>query len=156
MNRHAESRMADSGGRGFSLGLVCFFAAGSNALGAPDAPVMSPLPDQGLAIVRMFGALIFVIALFLCGVWLWRNWQRLLARSGQAPKLRILEAKALGARHTIYVVGFEADRWMLAASPGGVAVLAQLPPAERVEPAEVPLPHMPVFAQKLQQFLVRR
>jgi flagellar biogenesis protein FliO len=125
------------------------------AWGAPAARLpASPLPDQTFTVVRMFGAFIFVVALFLCGVWLWRNWQRLLAKSGQAPKLRVVEARSLGGRHTLYVVRYEQARWMLAASPTGVSLLAQLPAAGAPEiPAAEDAP--PAFAAKLHQLLAR-
>ncbi len=112
------------------------------------------MPDPTFTVVRMFGAFIFVVALFLCGVWLWRNWQRLLARRGQAPKLQVVEARSLGARHTLYVVRYEQERWMLAASPTGVSVLAHLPLAE--EPDRAPAEEAaPAFAAKLHQLLAR-
>lgn len=140
-------------GRSFLWFLTAAFPAGS-LLAAPSVPAV-PLPDQSATVVRMFGALVFVLALFLLGVWLWRNWQRLLAQNGRAPKLRVVEARSLGGRHTLYVVGYEADRWMLAVSPAGISVLAQLPPAETAGEAAPPAPQARGFAEKLNQLLTR-
>ncbi len=38
------------------------------------APIPSILPDVGFSFVRVLGALAIVLALFLGGVWLFRNW----------------------------------------------------------------------------------
>jgi flagellar biogenesis protein FliO len=41
-------------------------------------------------VLRVTGALALVIGIFLAGVWLFRNWQRLAVRRGRAPKLNVL------------------------------------------------------------------
>ena len=69
--------------------------------------------DQGVSpliplFLRLFGALAIVLALFLGGVWAFRNWHRLgQARSSQ--HLRILESRSLGGRHALHVVGYIGD-----------------------------------------------
>jgi flagellar biogenesis protein FliO len=98
-----------------------------------NAPVAAGLPGSGsaiLALLRVFGALALVFAIFFAGTWVWRNWQRLLTTQGRAPKLAVFEAKSLGQRHTLYVVGYEQERMLIAASPSGVTLLSSLPPAE--------------------------
>ena len=119
---------------------ILWLGASSPVWGAAagPAPAANPLPDPTFTVVRMFGAFIFVIALFLCGVWVWRNWQRVLVKSGRAPKLRVLEARSLGARHTLYVVSYEQERWMLAASPSGISLVAPLPPETAPGPPPSP------------------
>lgn len=124
------------------------------------APIPPALPDTGLSLLRVLGALVFVIALFLGGVWLARNYQRLALRRGPAPKLRLLEVKALGARQSLYVIGYEQQRFLLASSPSGVTFLSHLPEvsAEAVAAAETAPPPPPAasFASALQQVLARR
>ena len=44
----------------------------------------SSLPEVGFSVLRVFGALAFVLALFLGGVWLFRNWQRFIVQKGKA------------------------------------------------------------------------
>jgi flagellar biosynthetic protein FliO len=113
----------------------------------------SALPDLGASLLRVVGALVVVIALFLAGVWLFKNWQRLTLRRGAAPKLSVLEVRSLGQRQAIYVVGYEQQRLLIASSSTGVTLLSHLPEAE-AEPLE-PAPKMS-FAQAFQQVLVRK
>lgn len=109
-----------------------------------------PLPDVGLSLLRVLGALAVVLALFLGGVWLFRNWQRLTLQRGRAPKLNVIEVRSLGGRHALYVVGYEQERFLLAASPTGVNLLSHLQPAEETAPGSpAPVPAPSSFAQAL-------
>ncbi len=127
------------------------FAESSNSTAAPlTAP---PLSDAGLSLLRVFGALALVIGLFLGGVWLVKNWQRLAVQRGRAPKLNILETRSLGGRHAVFVVGYEQERFLIASSPAGVSLLSHLPNAAE---GETPAPEKttpPSFAQALTQVL---
>jgi flagellar biogenesis protein FliO len=112
--------------------------------------VAPPLPDAGASFIRVIGALALVIGLFLGGVWVFKNWQRLSTRSGAAPKLNILESRSLGARQGIVVVGYDKQRFLVATSPAGVNLLSHLPDAEisetdNAEKKSAPMP----FAQAL-------
>jgi flagellar biogenesis protein FliO len=119
-----------------------------------NVPAMtSALPDMGASLLRVVGALVVVITLFLAGVWLFKNWQRLTVRRGAAPKLSVLEVRSLGQRQAIYVVGYEQQRLLLATSSTGVTLLSHLPPADG-EPLEA-APKMN-FAQAFQQVLARK
>jgi flagellar biogenesis protein FliO len=86
----------------------------------------TPLPDAGLSLLRVMGALAIVLAVFLGGVWLFRNWQRLVIQRGRAPKLNVLETRSLGGRHALYVIGYEEERFLIASSPAGVQLVSQL------------------------------
>src|SRR5205085_5100996 len=57
--------------------------------------VPTPLPEMGFSALRVFGSLILVLSLFLGGVWLFRNWQRVAVYKGRQPQLNILEVKSL-------------------------------------------------------------
>ncbi len=126
------------------------FAETTNA-----AVVMAPnLPDVGGSLLRVLGALGLVIGLFLGGVWLFRNWQRLaLRRGGTAPRLNVLEVRSLGGRHALYVVGYEQERFLLASSPAGVNLLSHLPSADEAEPSAESPTQAGSFPRALAQML---
>jgi flagellar biogenesis protein FliO len=113
-------------------------------------PVSPALPDASSSVIRVFGALVLVLGLFLAGVWVFRNWQRLALRRGQPSQLQILEIKSLGGRHALYVVGYQQQRLLLASSPAGVTLVSHLPAADavEVEPAKLSREN---FVQVLQQ-----
>jgi len=141
----------------FSLAAGCSLLL-SASLGAAEAtalpPAGSPMPGVGFSLLRVFGALVLVLALFLAGVWLFKHWQRLTISRGRAPKLNLLEIKALGNRHALYVVGYEHQRLLIASSPTGVTLLTHLPEGDATEtPAAPPAPS---FARALQQVLTAK
>jgi flagellar biogenesis protein FliO len=129
---------------------VCH-AEGTNALTLTPIAV---LPDANFSILRVFGSLVLVVALFLGGVWLFRNWQRLAIRQGKAPRLNVLESRSIGGRHSLMVVGYEQQRFLIASSPAGVQMLSSLPEAK---PLEVPgTESTPSFAQAFQKVLAAK
>jgi len=102
-------------------------------------------------VLRVLGALALVIGLFLGGVWLYRNWQRLPSQHGRAPRLNVLETRSLGGRQALYVVGYEQERFLIASSPAGVNLLSHLPGAENEPPVTATL--APSFAAALAHLL---
>ncbi len=128
-------------------------ASGALEVGTNAAALPTPLPDAGASLIRVFGALALVVALFLGGVWLFRNWQRLTLRRGAAPRLNVLEVRSLGGRHALYVVGYEQERFLLASSPSGVNLLSHLPTADEVESPNAVEPVSPSFAEALTHVL---
>jgi flagellar biosynthetic protein FliO len=115
-----------------------------------------PLPDASLSAVRVLGALALVLALFLGAVWLFRNWQRVARpRGGSSPRLRVLETRALGQRHLLFVVAYEEQRMLLATSPNGVSLVSHLPAAQ---PLEAPPEKIssPSFVAALQEAVQRK
>ena len=144
-----KNRTVDTGsttrGRRFAfplllLGLtqsVVLTGAGQSGL-ATNVPAIPPLPGSAavaFSLFRVLGALAIVLAVFFGGVWLFRNWQRTVVARGQSPKLNIIETRSLGQRHAIYLIGYEQQRLLIAASPAGVTMLTTLPVAS-AEPAE--------------------
>jgi flagellar biogenesis protein FliO len=115
----------------------------------------SALPDMGASLLRVTGALGLVIALFLGGVWLFKNWQRLALRKGAAPKLAVLEIKSLGQRQSLYVVGYEQQRMLLASSAAGITLVSHLPEAGTAAPVSEPAPSVS-FIEAFQQVLARK
>ena len=118
-------------------------------------PGVPPLPDASFSIIRVFGALVFVLGLFLAGVWLLKNWQRLSVQRGRSAHLHVIEAKALGGKHVLYVLGYHDQRLLIAASPSGVSLVSHLPAAEAAEPAAGAAGALPLasanFVEALQQ-----
>ncbi len=120
--------------------LGAWLTAGGSGLAQTSnvaAGLLSPpgLPDPVPSLFRVLGALAVVIGVFLGGVWLYRNWQRLALPRGGRPKLNILETRPLGGRQALYVVGYEQGRFLIAASPAGVSLLSHLPDATLAEGA---------------------
>jgi flagellar biogenesis protein FliO len=136
----------------WSLAAAQAFAQVTNSAAAP---LTSPsLPDASLSVFRVFGALALVIGLFLGGVWLFRNWQRLAVQRGRGPRLNVLETRSLGGRHSLHVIGYDQERFLIAASPGGVNLVSHLPAAGEAEPAAAEkISPTPSFAQALTQVL---
>lgn len=122
-------------------------------LAAADASKLAlDTPSVTYSLIRLAGALLLVCAVFFAGVWLFRNWQQLARPHGQAPKLSVLEARALGSRHALYVVGYEQQRFLLSSAPAGITLLTTLPPAA----AETPRAPAPTFAETLARALAPR
>jgi flagellar biogenesis protein FliO len=124
----------------------------TNALPTP------PLPDMAAtasSFFRVLGALALVLAVFFGGVWMFRHWQRTASAQGHAPKLNILETKSLGQRHALYVVGYEQQRLLIAASPAGVTMLTTLPAATTNATEEAPVAKTN-FTDALRQALQRK
>lgn len=138
---------APAGGIGLALCPLAAAAEATNQLSLP-----SPMPDVGLSLLRVFGALALVLAVFLGVVWLIRNWQRLTLQRGRAPRLNVLEVRSLGGRHALYVVGYEQERFLIAASPAGVNLVSHLQAAEETTPDTQDAPRAS-FAQALTRVL---
>ena len=129
----------------------CAFAQAANSPAA--VPLASPsLPDVGPSVLRVLGALALVLGIFLGGVWLFRNWQRLALQRGRQPKLNIIETRPLGGRQALYVVGYEQGRFLIASTPAGVSLLSHLPEAT-TEETPVGEKNPPAFPLALAQML---
>ena len=116
-------------------------AAGADSLQTPSAVY---------SLIRVLGALALVFVVLFGGAWLFRNWQRLTVRKGRVPKLNILEMKSLGARHALYVIGYERQRFLLSTAPAGISLISALPEAATDEAAT---PCQPGFAETLARVL---
>ena len=137
-----------------AIALTGFYASAPVVFGQVTnfPPAGSSMPEVGFSLLRLIGALVLVLALFLGGVWLFKHWQRLTVLRGKAPKLHLLEVRSLGNRHALYVVGYEQQRLLLASSPTGVTLLTHLPGGE-LDPPELATPPPGNFAQTLQRVL---
>lgn len=93
----------------------------------------SSLPNAAPSVIRVMGALVLVIGVFLGGTWLFRNAQQLRFRRGRSPRLQILESRSLGGRHALFVVAYDQERLLVSSSPGGVSLLTHLPAGSEVQ-----------------------
>ena len=144
-------------GKLFTTVLLCGMAGNIFAQNTNSIATTLPLPDAGGSVLRVMGSLILVLGLFLGGVWLFKNWQRVTRPRGQQPKLNILESRSLGARQGVSVLGYDKQRFLIATSPTGVTLLSHLPDAEAGETAAAETPNAPLpFAQALAQVLKRK
>ena len=116
------------------LCLATSAAAASNTPSITPSPTAPPLPDVGESFVRVLGALAFVLGLFFAGVWLFRRAQGLNFAGGRTQKLRVVEARSLGGRQAVYVIGYGEKRVLVGASPNGIQHLRDLP--DEAEPVE--------------------
>ncbi|MBX3747527.1 MAG: flagellar biosynthetic protein FliO [Verrucomicrobiae bacterium] len=128
-------------------------AAEPSAAGVPGDEAL-PLPGLGVSMIRLMGALALVLGLFLGGVWLVRNWQRLSAGRAGRPDLKVIEMRSLGARQALWVVGYRQQRMLVASSPSGVSLLTHLPEAGQDE--VVPTAPSLDFQEAFRQVLGRR
>jgi flagellar biosynthetic protein FliO len=136
----------------FAAFLVCggvAVAAGTNTVSIGNSAA-----EVGGSVVRMLAGLAFVLALFFGGIWIVRNWQRVSRVRGN-HKLNICEARSLGPRQGVYVVGYEQQRFLIAASPAGISLLSELPDAQQGSESVANGAPAP-FAQVLQSVLGKR
>ena len=127
-----------------------------SAIANPQSPITPAFPTTNVtgSFMRVMAMLAVVLGLFIGGMWLFRNWQRLTINRGSAPKLNILETRSLGGRHAIFVVGYENERFLVASSPAGINMLTHLQSADESAPAEnKPATPQPTFASTLAQML---
>ncbi len=134
------------------------FTATTNAFAATSkvAATTANFPGMTGSVVRMLGGLAFVFALFFGGVWLFKNWQRV-SRVRRKSNLNVFEARSLGPRQALYVVGYQQQRFLVSASQAGISLISVLPAAA---PEDDTLPAATngasSFAQVLQNVLGRK
>lgn len=119
------------------------------------------LPGMGSSVVRLLGAFALVVALMFVGVWLTRNWQRFAGRKSGTRKLSVVDVRMIGNRQSVFVLGYESQRFLVASTPSGMSLLAHLPSAEETAAEAAPeaperMGFTPVFAEAFQQALGRR
>jgi len=119
------------------------------------AATTANFPGMAGSVVRMLAGLAFVLALFFGGVWLFKNWQRV-ARVRSKSKLNVFEARSLGPRQALYVVGYQQQRFLVAASQAGISLISALPEAAPEDDQPAATNSTSSFAQVLQNVLGRK
>ena len=105
----------------------------------------------------MIGGLCVVISVLMAGAWAFKNRERLVGNRIRESKLRVLESRSLGARHSICVVAYDQQRILLSTSPSGVSMLTHLPDASQDEiEAEAKSPALPTFSEAFMHALASR
>jgi flagellar biogenesis protein FliO len=135
--------------RAASVPAVTTNLAGLANLAGPE----SPIAGAGSSVLRVLGALILVLALFGLAVWCVRHSQRLGLGMRPHARLRVLESRSLSYRHSLYVVAYDQQRFLVGTSPGDITMLGQLPPAN---PAAADTSPPASFSSVLRQILNRK
>jgi len=109
------------------LSLFPLFLSSAAEVAGGNQTSVDPLGDPGAALLRLLGALAFVVGVFLAGAFLFRKWQSTSRSNRPGPRLNILDVQSLGARQAVYVIGCDHQRFLVGATPQGLTLLAQLP-----------------------------
>lgn len=113
------------------------------------------LQDTTTSILRILGALIFVIAIFLIFSWLFKHINFFSTNLQRKGKLQICEIKPIGQRHSLIVLSYENKRLLISTSPNGVNFLCDLPNNEsadtsnKKEPVDITTSSFASLFQKL-------
>jgi flagellar biogenesis protein FliO len=146
--------------RGGSLALLlwvlCLLPAAAADIAPPATP---PLEGIGPSLVRMIGAFALVMAAGFGLLYVLRRGIRLSPRgSGAQRRLQVLEVRMLGNRQSLFVVGYDDQKLLLASTATGISLLTHLP-ADTASPeaAASPAPPMaPTFMEALQHAFGRK
>jgi len=76
--------------------------------------------------LRIFGALLIVLAILLGGAWWFRNSRMFGLMPAQSSHLDVIETRSLGSRHSLHVVEYGSKRFLIADSPAGTNYLTDL------------------------------
>jgi flagellar biogenesis protein FliO len=118
-----------------------------------------PKPVNLMAVViRIFGALLAVLAILLGGAWWFRKSRLFGLVPANQSNLNIVETKSLGTRHALHVVEYGEKRFLIADSPAGTNFLTNLDSLadELLDGEKAPEPESSSFAAKLKSFLERK
>lgn len=134
--------------------MLCSAAAQTGTNSLPALPASGS--SAAVSVFRVIGALCLVFGLLFGGTWLFRNWTRFNpGRSGQR-KLHLLEARSLGGRQSVLVIGYDKQRFLIGSTPQGMTLLSHLPEGEEASsPANASIVPVP-FTDALMQALGRK
>ncbi len=113
---------------------------------------MSPVNMTEMA-VRLGGTLLLVLAAFILAVRFFRRSSLWNMGQTRPSHLNIVESRSLGSRHSLHVVTYGRQRFLIADSPAGTCFLA---PLDEPQAGEFPQPDGPAhdsFADKLRSLI---
>lgn len=98
-------------------------------VGATNHPSAFESPSDDLLVVflKLLGSFTVVIGVFLAGAWFFRKSRLFSLYQSKTAHLKILETRSLGYRNSLFVVGYENRRFLLAASSTGINLVSPLP-----------------------------
>ena len=91
-----------------------------------ETPSMESVDDLLASWLRMFGALITVLAIFFGGVMIFRKYGGLLQNKNAQGHLKILECRALNQRNALYVVDYQGERFLVTSGQQGTPAVTPL------------------------------
>jgi flagellar biogenesis protein FliO len=98
--------------------------------GAAWAQKLGQAPDDGVSLVRVFGALVICLAIAVAAAFFLRNragLSQLLPLVRQSSRLRLVESVRLGPQVSLCIVRCDGQDLLLEVSPQGAGVLRTLP-----------------------------
>jgi flagellar biosynthetic protein FliO len=107
--------------------LVQAAGADTNSASTPSLSPGGSSADLLVSVLRMVGALVFVITLFIAGAWFFKRSRFFSLYQGGPAQLKILESRSLGYRNNLMVVAYSQQRFLVAVSATGVNLLTALP-----------------------------
>lgn len=131
-----------------------FSATNVMIYGATNAPSMTAPSSESLGgvFIRMLGAMVIVLALVLGAAWAFRRSRLFRLVGANSNHLRVLESKSIGARHTLHVVEYGEQRFLIADTPTGTNLIAPVSTPTGTALAES-APPPGTFAEKLRALL---
>ena len=144
--------------RSLLIGIICHCLANLITVkvysATNDLNFSQDFTGTGLSALRVFGALLFVLSLFIGSVWVFKRFQNIMIIQGKVRQMHILEVKHLGPKHAIFIVACGKERYLVGTSPQNIAQLAQLPSGETIS-QETMAPTLS-FADTLRNILSRK
>ncbi|MFQ5356448.1 MAG: FliO/MopB family protein [Mariprofundaceae bacterium] len=84
--------------------------------------------DTGLAplFLKSMGGLALVLALFACLVWLAKRLKLPVIPASSNDTLRMVKRLAVSGRHSVMVIEYEGQRWLIGVSPQNIDLLGEI------------------------------
>jgi len=98
-------------------------------------PTQGQRTDAGPSALRAFGSLVLVLGLVSLSLWALKKYGRGRLPGSGHGKLKVEETLALGDRRFVSILDAEGERFLIALSPQGIALLARLDGLEQANGA---------------------
>lgn len=108
------------------------------------------------SVLRMLGAFIFVIAIFLVFTWFFKNKNGIFGLQHRKGALKIIEVKHIGSRQALIVVGYGKERILVGATANNISFISKLPDEKESEDVDESTPQEQNFFALLKNSLKSR